>query len=331
MRRILSTMITIPITLNDSNQRLDRFLRKRLPLRTLSDIYRMIRTGFARVNGKKVKESRRLEEGDTVELRVDEAEIGAARPAAGEGTADIRKTEFYKRNLKIVYEDESIIACDKPPHLVVHPGTGHAGGATLIDLVKGYMASKERKDDDADPVLVHRLDRDTSGIILIAKNKAVVRRLHSLLRDSELTKKYLAVCHGVPPQTQGSIEADLAKTVERNEGTKMRVAPGGMHSKTDYKVVKAANGLSKLELVLRTGRTHQIRVHMAHICCPVVGDVRYGDPARDAALFAMPGTIRRLYLHAGLVSFTHPGTGKRLTLTVPEPREFSSVFAHSRE
>jgi 23S rRNA pseudouridine955/2504/2580 synthase len=320
------TMVTITITLNDSNQRLDRFLRKRLALRTLSDIYRMIRTGFARVNGKRVKESYRLQEGDTLELRMNEAELVSGKRENEQGLADLSKTEFFRRNLKIVYEDESLIACDKPPHLVVHPGTGHDGHATLIDLVKSYMLAKVRKDADADPVLVHRLDRDTSGIILIAKNKAVVRKLHALLRGHELTKKYLAVCHGAPPKQQGFIEADLIKTLERNEGTKMRVGENGLYSKTEYKVAKRGQGLSKLELTIVTGRTHQIRVHMAHIGCPVVGDVRYGDPARDAAMFKQSGVVRRLYLHAGIISFIHPADGKRLTLTVPEPEEFATIM-----
>jgi RluA family pseudouridine synthase len=318
-------MVTIPITLNDSNQRLDRFLRKRLPLRTLSDIYRMIRTGFARVNGKRVKENYRLREGDSLELRMAETELATGKDDNAESLAELSKTEFFRRNLKIVYEDESLIACNKPPHLVVHSGTGHDGNATLIDLVKSYMLAKDKKDPDADPVLVHRLDRDTSGIILVAKNKAVVRELHTLLRDHELTKKYLAVCHGAPQQ-QGFVEADLIKTIERNEGTKMRVGEKGLYSRTEYVVVRRGNNVCKLELTLVTGRTHQIRVHMAHIGCPVVGDVRYGDPGRDAAVFKRSGVVKRLYLHAGLISFSNPKDGRRLTLTVPEPEEFATIM-----
>ena len=320
------TMVTITISPNDASVRLDRFLRKRLALRTLSDIYRMIRTGFARINGKRVKENYRLQEGDTIELRMNEAELSSGKQENEQALADLSKTEFFKRNLKIVYEDESLIACDKPPHLVVHPGTGHEGHATLIDLVKSYMLTKGKRDADTDPVLVHRLDRDTSGIILIAKNKAVVRKLHALLRGHELTKKYLAVCHGAPPKQQGFVEADLIKTLERNEGTKMRVGENGLYSKTEYKVAKRGQGLSKLELTIVTGRTHQIRVHMAHIGCPIVGDVRYGDAEKDRHLFSKSGVVRRLYLHAGVISFIHPKDGRRLTLTVLEPDEFSAIM-----
>jgi RluA family pseudouridine synthase len=319
-------MVTIPITANEAGSRLDRLLRKKLPLRTLSDIYRMIRTGFARVNGKKVKENHRLHEGDTLELRIDESELSAGKPGAAESSADLSKTEFYRRNLKIVYEDDAIIACDKPPHLVVHPGTGHSGNATLIDLVKCYMQTKSCKDKDADPVLVHRLDRDTSGIILIAKNKGVVRTLHEHLRGHEMTKQYVAVCHGRPKRDRGVIEVNLAKTLEENSGTKMSVDDRGVYSKTEYIVVSSTASLSKMQLTLFTGRTHQIRVHMAHIDCPVVGDVRYGDPVRDAELFKHSGITKRLYLHAGLISFSHPQTGKKLTLTAPEPEEFARIM-----
>jgi 23S rRNA pseudouridine955/2504/2580 synthase len=319
-------MVTIPITINEAGGRLDRLLRKKLPLKTLSDIYRMIRTGFARVNGKKVRENHRLQEGDILELRIDESELSAGKPSAGDAPADLSKTEFFRRNLKIVYEDDAIIACDKPPHIVVHSGTGHEGSATLIDLVKCYMRTKLHKDKDADPVLVHRLDRDTSGIILIAKNKGVVRRLHERLRDHEITKQYIAVCHGWPKKEKGVIEVNLAKTLEENSGTKMSIDDHGVYSKTEYIVESSTALLSKVQLTLFTGRTHQIRVHMAHIGCPVVGDVRYGDPARDAELFNHGGIGKRLYLHAGLISFSHPQTGKKLTLTAPEPEEFAKIM-----
>ncbi len=319
-------MITLPVRPDDVSMRLDRFLRKRLPLRTLSDIYRMIRTGFARVNGKRVKENYHLQEGDILELRLSESDLATGKSDDAGALAGLSKTEFFRRNLKVVYEDESLIACNKPPHLVVHSGTGHSGHATLIDLIKSYMLSKDGKDEHADPVLVHRLDRDTSGIILVAKNKTVVRKLHTLVRGHELTKKYLAVCHGLPPKPQGFVEANLVKALEPNAGTKMTVGETGMYSRTEYAVVTRGVGLCKLDLTLVTGRTHQIRVHMAHLGCPVVGDVRYGNEGLDAPLFKRSGAVRRLYLHAGMISFIHPKDGKRLTLSVPEPDEFASIL-----
>jgi RluA family pseudouridine synthase len=325
-KRILLDMVTIPVTINEAGSRLDRLLRKKLPLKTLADIYKMIRTGFVRVNGKKAKENQRLAEGDVVELRIDKAELSVLKPDAGQGFSDLSKTDFYRRNLKIIFEDNAILALDKPPHLVVHPGTNHVSGATLIDLVKCYMHTKATKDPDADPVLVHRLDRDTSGIILIAKNKGVVRRLHEHVREHEMTKLYIAVCHGKPARDHGVVEVNLAKTLEENAGTKMSVDEQGVYSKTEYTVIEASKSLCKVRLSLYTGRTHQIRVHMAHIGCPVVGDVRYGDRSLDAALFKQSAINRRLYLHASVLTFEHPANGKKMTLTVPEPEEFARIM-----
>ena len=319
-------MVTIPITANEAGSRLDRLLRKKLPLKTLSDIYKMIRTGFVRVNGKKAKENHRLAEGDTLEVRIDKAELSAATPGAAADFSDMSKTDFYRRNLKVVFEDKAILALDKPPHLVVHPGTNHTSGATLIDLVQCYMQTKKNKEPDADPVLVHRLDRDTSGIILIAKNKGIVRRLHEHLRRQEMVKQYVAICHGRPKQRRGVIEVNLAKTLEENAGTKMSVDQNGVYSKTEYSVVLSTPLVSKMSLTLHTGRTHQIRVHMAHIGCPVVGDVRYGDPGRDNELFKRSGINRRLYLHAAQITFAHPLDGKKLTLAAPEPEEFAKTI-----
>jgi RluA family pseudouridine synthase len=292
----------------------------------------MIRTGFVRVNGKKAKEDLRLAEGDILELRIDQAEISVKAPSAAGGAlfGDLSKTDFYRRNLKIVYEDKAILALNKPPFLVVHPGTSHVSGATLIDLVKCYIQTRPDGGKDADPVLMHRLDRDTSGIILVAKNKGIVRRLHEHLREHEMTKRYIAVCHGKPPRDHDVIEVNLVKTLEENAGTKMSVDESGMYSKTDYTIVSSNASLCKVRLSIFTGRTHQIRVHMAHIGCPVVGDVRYGDPARDVELFKRGGINKRLYLHASSISFFHPVTGKNMTLTAPEPEEFSAIMKKSQ-
>jgi len=320
-------LVTIPITTNEAASRLDRLLRKKFPLKTLSDIYKMIRTGFVRVNGKKVKENHRLVEGDVLEIRIDESELAAGKSEDTGAQIGLEKTDFYRRNLKIIYEDEAILACDKPPHLVVHPGTNHVSGATLIDLVKCYIALHPEKNKDADPVLVHRLDRDTSGIILIAKNKGVVRILHEGLRGHEMTKQYVALCHGKPKTAKGIVEVNLAKTLEVNAGTKMSVEEEGMLSKTAFTVIESTSHISKMKLELFTGRTHQIRVHMAHIGCPVLGDVRYGNPALDAEMFKHAGINKRLYLHACLLSFEHPLHGKNITITVPLPDEFSKAMA----
>ncbi len=320
-------MVSFKIPSDDDGARFDRILRKKLALMSLSDIYRLIRTGRARVNGKKSVQDYRVRGNDLVELDVDPAELSLSGNSGKETSSGITRTDYYKRNLKIIYEDNDLLACDKPPNLVVHPGTGHSEGATLIDLVRVYMAAKTAGKNVAEPILVHRIDRDTSGIILIAKNKRMLRYLHTHFRDHHIDKKYFAVCHGHPSKGSGTVEANLVKTVEPNSGLKMKVDETGMFSKSDYSVIRKSRKFSLMQVTIRTGRTHQIRVHMTHIGCPIVGDVRYGDKALDLALFAgRGGAVRRLYLHASSIGFVHPLDNKRLTLSAPLPEEFDGLM-----
>jgi RluA family pseudouridine synthase len=321
-------MVTFKISSDDDGVRFDRILRKKLALMSLSDIYRLIRTGRCRVNGKKSSQDYRVRANDLVELDVDPAELSLSSGVGKEVQSGLPRTDFYKRNLKIIYEDDDLIACNKPPNLVVHPGTGH-GGDTLIDLVKAYMTAKASGKIEPDPVLVHRIDRDTSGIILIAKNKRMLRYLHTHFRDHQIEKKYFAVCHGRPQKNKGTIEERLVKTVEQNSGLKMKVDKEGVFSKSDYSIIRTIGRLSLLQVGLKTGRTHQIRVHLAHIGCPVVGDIRYGNQALDQALFAKKGIMRRLYLHASSIGFVHPLDNKRLTLSAPMPEEFEELMRNA--
>jgi 23S rRNA pseudouridine955/2504/2580 synthase len=180
-------------------------------------------------------------------------------------------------------------------------------------------------------MLVHRIDRDTSGIVLIAKNKSILRYLHSHFRDHQIEKKYSAVCHGRPPKKSGVIEVKLAKTLERNSGTKVTVDENGQIAKTRYSVIRSNGVFTEFDAGIGTGRTHQIRVHLAHIGCPVVGDVRYGDKDLDKALFMRRNISRRLYLHAHHISFIHPLDNKRLTLTAPVPDEFAELMKSTED
>jgi RluA family pseudouridine synthase len=209
--------------------------------------------------------------------------------------------------------------------LVVHPGTGHSNNDTLIDLAKSYMLNKKPPVTE-EPVLVHRIDRDTSGIILIAKNKRFLRFLHTHFRDNQIHKTYFALCHGRPEKSEGTIEVELLKTLESNSGTKVVVDKNGQSASTTYHMLQSYNNLSKMEITIATGRTHQIRVHMAHIGCPIVGDVRYGDKQLDKQLFAKTDINKRLYLHAYKVNFVHPIEKKRITLTAPLPEEFLTAL-----
>jgi RluA family pseudouridine synthase len=318
-------MTSIRIEEDDAGVRLDRFLRKRLKLRTLSQIYRMIRQGDVRVNGKKAKENSRLALGDLVEMAVDKPELTASQGGSDAHLVDLAQTEYFRKNFRVLYEDDVLLACNKPPHLVVHSGTGHEGADTMIDLAKSYLLTSGTA-SSGEPALVHRIDRDTSGVVLIAKNRTALRTLHESFRERDVQKHYLAVCHGTPPHHSGTISAPIERTYGRNDGTKMQVGDEGLDAESSYEVLRAHGGLSKLSVDLHTGRTHQIRVHLEHAGCPIVGDVRYGDPTRDEALFARRSVARRLYLHAHTIRVPHPLLKRTITITAPEPREFGTVM-----
>ncbi len=317
-------MQALTVDREDSGTRFDRFLRRHLPHVPLSQVYKLVRTGRARVDGKRVRQDRRLHEGERVEIAIAAAEVREDNERDTSRVAKLAQTAFFRRNLRVVFEDDVVLVCDKPAGLVVHPGSGHTSEDTLFDLVRAYLATKAGS--NRQPWLVHRLDRDTSGLLLIAKTRRAVRGLQESLRDGAFDKRYVAISHGVPRPREGVIELDLQRTHARNDGTKVRVSRGGMASRTSYRVRSRAHGLALIDLVLGTGRTHQIRVHLSHIGCPIVGDVRYGDQQRDASLFSTGMVERRLYLHAGALAFPHPESGETIELTLPTPESFECLI-----
>ncbi|MBN1307270.1 MAG: RluA family pseudouridine synthase, partial [Chitinispirillaceae bacterium] len=167
----------ITIGPEDAGCRLDRVVRKRLALLPLAGIYTLIRKGGVRVGGRKTRQDYRLREGEVLEIDVDAAEVAAPRTPE-QSLARLRSTSFYKKNFSIIYEDDHLLACNKPPGLVVHPGSGHQRSDTLIELAAAYLLDKSGAAAGEEAALVHRLDRDTSGVILIAKNKRTLRSLH---------------------------------------------------------------------------------------------------------------------------------------------------------
>jgi RluA family pseudouridine synthase len=320
-------MISIELTEDDIGVRLDKLLRTRLAHLPLSSIYRLIRTGGAKVNKRKKRGEYRLQQGDALEVAVDQAELTASSKAPQqEQLGALAQTLFFKRNFRVIFEDDALLACDKPSGLVVHPGSGHTTADTLIDLARAHMI--ESSGSQIEPFLVHRLDRDTSGIILLAKGKQALRLLHTDFRDRSLTKRYMLICHGTPAQPKGTIRLALARGYERNDGTKMQVSDEGAEAITSYSVVKRSGPCSLLEVMLHTGKTHQIRVHLQHIGCPLVGDVRYGDAELDRALLGSQPALRRLYLHALELRFTHPLSHKPIVAHAPLPEPFTTLLDH---
>ena len=316
-------MIQIQIGPEEAGGRLDRLLRKRLSLMSLSEIYSLVRKGGVRINGKKVKQDYRTSEGDVVTIEVDQSEMTLPE-GLDNSLKSIVKTSHFKKNFSIIYEDDDLLACNKPSGLVVHPGTGHLKRDTLIDMATGYLIDQGLLKEGEEPALVHRLDRDTSGVILIAKKKQVLRQIHEIFRSRDIVKQYISICHNRPPEYEGEIVLGLSRNSEEKTGMKMIVEEDGDYSKTNYKIIEYNNGLSKLDVFLETGKTHQIRVHMAHVGAPVVGDERYGNPELDNRLFGPHK--KRLYLHAYRLSFMHPVKRKKLTLEAPVPQEFKELL-----
>jgi RluA family pseudouridine synthase len=327
----LLTMIKLPIGQSETGSRLDRLLRKRLPLLSLSAIYGLIRRGSVRVDGRKVKQDHRLSEGELLEIDVDESEFSEQeRPQ--NALIKLTKTEFFKRNFHILFEDPSILVCNKPAGLVVHPGSGHQHSDNLIDLATAYILSTHSTRSDNQnqppdpPVLMHRLDRDTSGVILLAKNTGIVRQLHEEMRSGRFKKQYAAVAHNRPPEFEGTVTFAMRRNDRSRTGMKMVISEDddkSTASSTSYKIAEYRNDMSRLEILLHTGKTHQIRVHMAHLKSPILGDERYGDHRLDNNFFTSSQLPRRLYLHAHKLSFPHPKTKKMMTVTAPVPKEFN--------
>lgn len=234
--------------------------------------------------------------------------------------------------LRIVYEDDSLLVLDKPPGLVVHPAAGHYDGTLVNALLAHCGAGLSGIGGVARPGIVHRLDKDTSGLMVVAKNDAAHQALAAQFADRTLSRVYQALVWGVPAPTEGSIEAALGRSPRNRQKIAVRTR-GGKAALTHYRVRKvfAAAGVSLVECRLATGRTHQIRVHMAHKGWPLVGDPLYGK-ARGSGKRGAPaevlGALRafpRQALHAGALSFRHPVTGATLRFAAPLPEDMQAL------
>ncbi len=312
----------LEVTAEYNGVRLDRLLRKEMPKSSLAEIYRFIRTGKVKVNGKKAKQNYRVSTNDQVVIYSKKPTIAVSEKKVPERVRSLVHGEFFKKNFNLLFEDDDLLVCNKPTGLVVHSGTGHTNCNTLIDLAISYL-NKNSTAKASEPVLVHRLDRDTSGVILLAKNRPTLRVLHTQMRENQIKKHYIALCHNAPPQRKGTIDLGLIKTSSPNRGMKMRVHSQGQNSLSSYKVRKLFARTSLVEIELHTGKTHQIRVHMAHLNCPIVGDVRYGDPEMDTLLYKEHSLAKRLYLHAESIQFYHPTLKRTIAFAAPLPKELA--------
>src|SRR5262245_53699227 len=276
------------------SQRIDNFLIARLKGVPKSHVYRVLRSGEVRVNSGRVKPDYRLKVGDKV--RIPPVRVSTGKPKA-------RPAEF-----PIVHEDAAILVVDKPAGVAVHGGSGVSFG--VIESLRAARPQTKLLE------LAHRLDRDASGLLIVAKKRTALVELHRMLRDGEVEKIYFAVVKGAPARDSFDIDESLHKHVTASGERRVSVQEGGMKALTRVKVVRRGE-FSLLEVRLLTGRTHQIRVHLSHAGHPIVGDEKYGDFALNKKL------KKRLLLHAAKLSFRHPVSGERLKLESPLPREFA--------
>lgn len=265
------------ITKNDATLRLDKFITKNCPTLPSSLMFKYIRTKRIKVNGKRAEISTRLNVGDTVSAYINDEFFVKLQP----------KYDFLSApaNLDIVYEDENILLADKKQGLLVHPDKNEYTN-TLIARIQHYLYKKGEYDPENEnsfrPALANRIDRNTGGIVIAAKNAEALRILCDKIKDRELDKRYLTVVHGVPKQKTATLSGYLEKDEDKNRVYMKNSRDGGAKTvKTKYTVLESKNGLSLLEIELLTGRTHQIRAHMASIGHPLLGEGKYGKSAED--------------------------------------------------
>lgn len=285
---------------NDAGRRLDKFIRQAMPTLPSSLMYRYIRTKHIKVNRKKAEISTKLCEGDVIEAYIPDEFFAAAKP----------KYEFLSAptNLDIVYEDENILLVDKKQGVLVHPDDKEYRD-TLIGRIQHYLYDKGEFDPEAEngfaPSLANRIDRGTGGIVIAAKNAESLRILCDKIKEREIDKQYLAVVHGTPAKKEATLEGFLEKNESKNKVYLKATREGDALSiKTRYRVLASKNNLSLIEVDLLTGRTHQIRAHMASIGHPLLGDGKYGKLAADKKL-----GFTRQALYSYKLTFNFKGDG----------------------
>lgn len=301
-----ATIVTVEP--DDHDRRLDNFLMSRLRGVPRSRVYRMIRGGEVRVNKGRARPDRRLAEGDQVRIPPVRVE---SRQAAGRGL--LRDAGWIEE--RILYEDRDLLVLDKPSGLAVHGGSGVSAGA--IELLRAARGGHD------DLGLVHRLDRDTSGCLLISKRRAALRYLHGLFREGEVQKRYTALLLGAWPGGNRTVREPLLTTRRRGGERHVRVDPAGKQALTRF-IPERVCGPGQLTTVeLGTGRTHQIRVHAASIGHPVAGDARYGP--EDDPIVSGYG-LRRLFLHASSLAFDDRSGERVIRADAPLDAELIAVL-----
>lgn len=309
-----STVQLIEIVEDNCDQRLDNFLLAKLKGVPKSRIYRIVRKGEVRVNKGRVDVKYRLKQGDIVRIppiRVAETETETFVPSSLKNSLE--------RN--VLYEDDVLLVLDKPAGFAVHGGSGL--DSAVIEGLRQLRPSASFLE------LVHRLDRDTSGCLLIAKKRSALRKLHEQFRGDGIRKTYLAVLSGRWARKKLVVTAPLQKNVNKGGERFVEVSRNGKDAETLFRRIRLLSNATWVEASPRTGRTHQIRVHAAWLGHPIIGDERYGDFEVNKA-FKKKG-FKRMFLHAYRLEFEHPVTGKPLCITAPVPESMEELINDKNE
>jgi 23S rRNA pseudouridine955/2504/2580 synthase len=309
-------MIEKVVSEDQGNQRLDKFLRRALPTVPASHLFKLLRTRQVRVNGKRCQGDAIVKAGDQILIRGDPAALLAPRESAPP------KPPLDAFRAAILYEDEQLLACNKPAGLAVHPGSG-IEGATLVDLARAYVG--ETPEGEFAPSPGHRLDRDTSGVVLVAKTRRCMVRLAEQFTAGEVRKRYLALIKGRFSPPDGTLDLPLAEHQQTRRSREVR-GVNLQEAVTHYRTLAAGPLVSLVECRIETGRTHQIRRHLESAGHPVAGDRRYGDFPFNRQLKAQGG-LKRMFLHAEALELAHPTTGKPLRFEAPLPPELQDALA----
>jgi 23S rRNA pseudouridine1911/1915/1917 synthase len=302
-----------------AGQRLDRWLTSRFPRESRARLQSLIEAAAVRVDGHPARPALRLRSGQTIEVEWPEP-----RPAV---------PQAEDLPLTIVHEDSELLVVDKPAGIVVHPGAGAVTG-TLVNALLHHVRDLSGVGGVLRPGIVHRLDRGTSGLLVVAKNDDAHRDLSRQFAERSVSKEYLALVLGTPRRKEGTIDGAIGRhPVDRK---RMSVRPeGGRSARSTYAILEALDGATLLRVRIHTGRTHQIRVHLASLGHPVAGDSVYGShglpSCRHAASRAALQSLTRPALHAAHLSFRHPSTGAVLAFDSPLPSDLSAVLERLRE
>ncbi len=297
----------LTVSAESAGARLDSFIANETPL-SRSAAQGLLEEGKVSVNGKAVTKSCKLKAGDAVIVELPEIKECEAEPE------DIP--------LDIVYEDEDVVVVNKPQGMVVHPAPGHSSGTLVNALLFHCKDSLSDINGVIRPGIVHRIDRDTSGLLIVAKNNEAHLSLAAQLEDHSLSRVYKTILCG-RLKGDGTVDAPIGR--HKTDRKKMAISPDGRRAVTHYRQLEELEGgFCLAEMRLETGRTHQIRVHMAHIGHPVLGDPVYGRPTQFEKKH--PGLFAGQCLHAGELTFTHPRTGEKVTVSAPLPANFERVI-----